>query len=1543
MKNAKQALALILTVALLFLAWPGIPAFAGGNFFVPPEQPSADLDDNGAFVPGEVLATANSLQHAQEIAAAYGLRVKSYAYGIAVLTATDAEGAVAQSKMVSMGVSLVMGIRSAIMPALGLNRVYQISEDAYGPASPDYEYMHTRMPYKPATSYSGSWLLASDFWRPQDHSGAADGDMQWHHIAMDSEKAWTKSTGKDVLVAVIDTGIDIDHPDFSGRISAKSYNSHTLQEGLEYVRDDYGHGTHVSGILAGARSKDVSGAAPDVQIIAIKANRTVMPDEFTADSLLRAINYAVENGAKIINMSLGRDYSQGEDQLEHDVLAKAVAGGVTVVCAAGNRGYDHASYPAAYPEAIAVSATGQDGLFYSAYSNYGPEVDIAAPGENIYTTGRGGGYAYHSGTSMAAPNVAGAAALVLALHPAYSPQQVRDVLCQTARDAGEAGKDDYYGYGIVNSYAALLGPAMLHSVSYDFNDGTRAPVTVKVIPGDKLTEPDGKLAEPDAPLREGYAFSGWFIKDTDKRFGFADVITENLHLYAKWAEVKPGMNITEFPDRNFRRIVLRKLNSEDGGLRTDADIMDEDDEKALAAFTELNIANMNISDICGLEYFSGLKTFSCDYNQLTKLDMSQNTALVELYCGDNQLRELDVSVNTKLIELDCGSNQLTKLDVATNTALEALSCSYNKIGKLDMSTNTELEHLFCNENQLTELDVSKNTKLQTLWCEYNRLTELDVTNKKEIKILKCDRNQLTALDVTANTALVYLDCGRNQLSKVDVSKNTGLKTLWCNDNKLTKLDVSENTGLKVLACGGNQLTELDVSKNTELGLLYCDDNKLSSLDIAKNTALADLRLNKNQLSNLDLSTNTALEFLGCADNQLAELVVSKNTALRYLGCGGNQLTALDVADNTALWYLHCSGNQLGKLDVAQNTELRQLWCAGNRLAVLDVNKNINLLGYYYVDEDDGLYLEAGLDCSDNLLAGLDLSKNADLMILLCNDNKLKALDISNNPELRYLECRRNYMVSTGNVIGWQKNGLAIDKTFFFDPQNPVITITAQPTATITVPYDNITGSLNITASVTPEATLRYQWYRNTMASATGGSLITGATSTAYAIPQTLAAGTYYFYCVVSAIGAESVTSTVATVTVVQIMSVTAQPADTTVKQGSISGSLGVTAIINPKVELCYQWYSNTTASASGGTLIVGAIYEKYEIPKDLKAGTYFYYCRVSATADFGVNSNVVAVKVQPADEPALPPGGGFGGAVVSPNATISPAKADFDINGGKDILVSLNRNGLTLKALKNGANTLKAGTDYAASGNTVNIKASYLATLAVGAQTIVFEMSGGTNPQLAVTIKDTTILEEPEIPLAQPNSFAPYIQGFEDSTFRGDLLMTREQFITILFRLKNAPSEPQADKGKPSFKDVDSARWSYDAIEWAKKEGLITAFSDGCFRPAQALTRAQMAVILVKSDNLKDTATNAFSDLAGHADRDDILKAVQANIFTGYPDGTFKPEGFSTRNEAVTALTRYLLGQEPTDELWQNIDLSFTDVSKSFWAYKYIALAVNGM
>jgi len=831
-----RVLVLILAASMLCGVLTGTAAAATSDDHWPPVPPSAgwaggggDFADDDGFISGEVLASADSLEQAQEIAAAYGLALKSYAYGIAVLDAPDPQTAVAQS----MAAHSVTRQGEKLLPQLGLNRIYHTCETAYNYARlPDtygdykapfmYKYVADKQPVFRRAAYTSEYPDGAE---PPGflHSVGAESPGQWHRDEMDMERAWPISTGEGVVVAVVDTGIDISHPAFAGRISAKSYNAFTDKVGLENVRDDLGHGTHVSGIIAASMDEvaDVCGVAPDAGLLVIKVNKP-NSDDYAAADIFRGINYAVDNGANIINLSLGRPYAGGADSVERSTIVNAVARGVTVVCAAGNSRDSHASYPAAYQEAIAVSATRPGYSFDGVYSNYGAEIDVAAPGSDIYSTIMGGEYGFKTGTSMAAPNTAGIAALILSLHPGYTPQQVRKALCDTARDAGVLGRDDYYGDGIVNAYAAMLGSDALKTVTYYYGYSGPAPVAVKVISGDTLIE-------PYCPQRPTYAFAGWYYRGTDDEYDFADPVTDDIELEAKWVSVAMGMYISEFPDANFRREVLRLLNGLDGGNRTESSLV-ADDLAVLASIVSLRVEGQFIHIITGLQYFSGLEELWCYSNYLNALDATNNAALKELYCSENNLAALDVSNNTALATLDCWVNQLTVLDISNNTALEELDCGANILTALNISKNTALKWLNCSYNELTSLDVSKNTMLSELYCTVNRLSALDVSKNTLLRELYCNVNLISTLDVSKNIVLQELGCNINQLSTLNVTQNTLLEWLDCAFNLLTGLNVSNNSQLIVLACDDNELFSLNV-KNTKLTYLKCSDNQLTSLDI----------------------------------------------------------------------------------------------------------------------------------------------------------------------------------------------------------------------------------------------------------------------------------------------------------------------------------------------------------------------------------------------------------------------------------------------------------------------------------------------------------------------------------------------------------------------------------------------------------------------------------------------------------------------------------------------------------------------------------------
>ena len=179
---------------------------------------------------------------------------------------------------------------------------------------------------------------------------------------------------------------------------------------------------------------------------------------------------------------------------------------------------------------------------------------------------------------------------------------------------------------------------------------------------------------------------------------------------------------TYVPDDNFE--VYLEANGMGNGIANDDSVTTAN----INTITTLYVNNRAISDLTGIEDFTSLTTLYCGSNQLTSLDVSQNTALTVFSCSINQLTSLDVSQNTALIDLYCYSNPLTSLDVTANTALIVLYCHSNQLTSLDVSVNTALTTLGCLGNLLTSLDVSANTALTYLDCDGNQLTSLDVRN-----------------------------------------------------------------------------------------------------------------------------------------------------------------------------------------------------------------------------------------------------------------------------------------------------------------------------------------------------------------------------------------------------------------------------------------------------------------------------------------------------------------------------------------------------------------------------------------------------------------------------------------------------------------------------------------------------------------------------------------------------------------------------------------------------------------------------------------------
>ncbi len=304
------------------------------------------------------------------------------------------------------------------------------------------------------------------FYLPNSTSSWADVSGNVEDFDIDADDIWNEITGKGVIVAVLDSGVDVTQAELRPNIWT-NIGETDCSDGIDndangYIddchgwdftgdnalsptpdndpADKYGHGTNVAKIIAGANN--------GMGRVGIAPNATIMPLKVIdhtgfapVSAIFEAIYYAMNNGADVINMSIG---DPEFDPFEADAVAAAYKAGIVLVSSAGNEHSSTPKYPAAYPEVIAVSAV-DSANFAAQASNYGEWIDLAAPG----------GY-----TSAAAPHVSATAALVLEKFPGASPAEIGNILRQSAHDLGATGKDDFYGYGLVDAYAALFPPRL---------------------------------------------------------------------------------------------------------------------------------------------------------------------------------------------------------------------------------------------------------------------------------------------------------------------------------------------------------------------------------------------------------------------------------------------------------------------------------------------------------------------------------------------------------------------------------------------------------------------------------------------------------------------------------------------------------------------------------------------------------------------------------------------------------------------------------------------------------------------------------------------------------------------------------------------------------------------------------------------------------------------------------------------------------------------------------------------------------------------------
>ncbi len=461
---------------------------------------------------------------------------------------------------------------------------------------------------------------------------------------------------------------------------------------------------------------------------------------------------------------------------------------------------------------------------------------------------------------------------------------------------------------------------------------------------------------------------------------------------ANWTNIDPqqyfsvncSAGLTYVPDDNFEQKLI--------DLGYDSVLDDYVPTANIQNVTSLNLLGLNISDLTGIEDFTSLSVLNCSYNNISSVDLSNNTALTFLSITNNNLTGLDISALTNLTTLYANGNNLSNVNFSANTSISLINLSNNPLAVLDLSTNTQLQYLYVEQTNLLTLDLSMLPGLTRFIAQNNpNLKSINIANGNNQAIsgnyfnttgcpdLNCievddpawsaanwtnidphhtfstncsapmtyvpddnfeqvliDQGYDNVLDDYVLTANIQHITGGLPLANKGITDLTGiedfisLKYLYVNDNQLTSIDVSNLPFLEYLRVQNNQLTSLDISANTKLINVQMSGNNISAIDVSNNPDLVGLYISDNPISSLDLSNNPKLKKLYANQTQIAQIDVSANPLLEEISLQNTPITSLDLSQNPNLLSVKTNNAaNLGSLDLRN----------GNNQSITNTNFN----------------------------------------------------------------------------------------------------------------------------------------------------------------------------------------------------------------------------------------------------------------------------------------------------------------------------------------------------------------------------------------------------------------------------------------------------------------------------------------------------------------------------------------------------------------------------------------------------------------------------
>ncbi len=820
--------------------------------------------------------------------------------------------------------------------------------------------------------------------------------QQWGISKTTINGAWNRSTGNsNVVVGVLDTGIDGTHPDLVNNLwnnptpnqngfvnDIHGYDFIVQAGGIPYDRDT--HGTHVAGII-GAEGDNEIGVAGVNWKVSLAWLAVGDAYGFLDSSIIKALSYCNNYNIQITNNSYGgAAYSL--------ILKHAIENyNGLFIAAAGNSNQDtdtFKQYPSCYdlPNIISVGAIDRSG-HKAEFSNFGEEtVDVFAPGVNIVSTLPNGNYGADSGTSMACPFVTGLAALIKAKRTSFSLSDIKDAICNTVTSNNFLINKCKYG-GYIDGEMAIYYSTNTRTVTFNTNYGIPTSFTRIVSYGEPVPE-------PDFPIRSNYYFDGWYQSGETNPFDFDTPITSNITLIAKWELATSGSFGAEFPDYAFRSFVISYLNSIDSGSRVSSTLVTSNDEALLHSVLSMDISSRGVESLDGIDYYDSLTSLNCSDNKIQTIPSTLYDTLEELNCSANRICSLSIPASNSIVSLICSGNNISSLSLTNPVALEYLDCGDNNLQSINIPSANCITHLLCNGNMLSSFNIADYPSLEVLDISSNSLSSLSISYNTTIHEIKCMANMMGSINIDNNPNLSIIDCAQNRLTSLYVCDNNSLERLNCSHNRLTSFQVNNNnnnsSGFKELDCSYNYLSSIPSCTYGFLMSLICSHNNITYLSVNP-AKLVNLDCSYNQISSINLPSFVRMETINCSGNPLTSLYLS--TKIRSINCSSCQLSSINTSGFVNLENLECNDNSINTLDLSSNYKLSTLCCNNNNMERLIVNRQSLSI----------------ISCSNNLLKRLDLEDADFLREVYCDNNKLVLLDINNCPSLETLETDYNYL------------------------------------------------------------------------------------------------------------------------------------------------------------------------------------------------------------------------------------------------------------------------------------------------------------------------------------------------------------------------------------------------------------------------------------------------------------------------------------------------------------------------------------------------------